>query len=96
LATGGAGDYTRDYGILYQLAGGVSNATSSTWLRTNWLGVYSGVHVGGLGDQGTGGYYWSSTGNVTSFAYDLNFNASLVYPAHTSSRLDGYAVRCVL
>ena len=47
-------------------------------------------------DQGSVGYYWSSTrGNATSM-YSLYLNTSSVYPADSYYRYIGSAIRCVL
>ena len=65
-------------------------------LRTNWLAVYAGGYVSGLGGAGSDGYYWSSTVGNAANARNLNFNASLVYPANNYNKIGGFSVRCVL
>jgi uncharacterized protein (TIGR02145 family) len=49
-----------------------------------------------LGDQGSTGYYWSSTPSG-AYAYDLFFesDSSSVYPDDSSGRAGGFSVRCV-
>jgi uncharacterized protein (TIGR02145 family) len=49
---------------------------------------------GALGNRGSNGYYWSSTGNGSN-AYRLDFNSGSVDPVYLSSRLSGFSVRCV-
>ena len=49
---------------------------------------------GSLSTQGTHGYYWASTISGTNANY-LYFNSSAVYPASTSNRAYGFAVRCL-
>ncbi|MBR0488264.1 hypothetical protein IJJ39_01145 [Candidatus Saccharibacteria bacterium] len=46
-------------------------------------------------DGGSYGYYWSSTVNGSSYAYDLFFGSGSVYPADYSSRRRGFPVRCL-
>ncbi|NDW08299.1 hypothetical protein D0T56_01315, partial [Dysgonomonas sp. 520] len=47
-----------------------------------------------LYDQGTSGFYWSSSINSTS-ASNLDFNNGSIIPASSHGRADGFAVRCV-
>ena len=42
-----------------------------------------------------GGYYWSSVGRSSSFAYDLFFGSGFFYPSHYFNRYLGLSVRCV-
>ena len=47
-------------------------------------------------NQGSGGYFWSSTAANYLYAYGLYLNSSDVHPAsHGGSRFNGYTVRCV-
>ena len=61
--------------------------------------VYSGVvYSSGINHRGSYGYYWSSTVNTSnsSYAYNLGFNSSYVYPGTDySNKYYGFAVRCV-
>ena len=45
--------------------------------------------------QGSGGRYWSSTVNYTNSAYDLRIDSSVVYPAVTADKFNGFSIRCV-
>ena len=46
-------------------------------------------------DGGDSGYYWSSTWNSSSVAYDLFFGSSDVYPQDIYLRYYGFSVRPV-
>ncbi len=50
--------------------------------------------AGTLNDQGSLGYYWSSSISGTN-SLSLNFNSSSVRPANTYNRALGLAVRCL-
>jgi uncharacterized protein (TIGR02145 family) len=52
------------------------------------------VNNGTLLNQGSYGYYWSSSPNST-LAYGLYLNSSSVYPASSNYRAYGFSVRCV-
>ena len=47
-------------------------------------------------NQGSNGYYWSSTRSIDEGMYRLSLNTSNVYPASSSYRSYGIAIRCVL
>ena len=49
---------------------------------------------GGLGSQGSYGYYWSSS-PVSTYAYYLFFYSGGVYPADYGYRAYGFSVRCL-
>lgn len=55
---------------------------------------YRGYSDGSLGNQGTVGYYWSSTPNG-SYAYSLTFDSSAVNPGYNDYHSDAFSVRCV-
>ena len=44
---------------------------------------------------GYSGYYWSSVGRNSSFAYNLNFDSGYVNPSNGTTRYYGFSVRCV-
>lgn len=57
---------------------------------------YISAANGSLYDQGTYGYYWSSTaGSSATLAYDFGFNASDFYPQGHNLKGYGSSVRCV-
>ena len=60
-----------------------------------WLARSGGVSYGSLYNTGGSGYYWSSTVNGSSNAYQLDFNSGAVYPTDSGSRNSGYSIRCV-
>ena len=47
-------------------------------------------------DQGSGGYYWSSTRNSNTGMYDLYLDTSSVTPSNYINRGNGYSIRCIL
>ena len=77
--------------------------TYSTWMgtaatNTNWLGVLSGNYASSLFNRGSVGLWSSSTALDATLIYPLQLNSSntLVYPASSSLKTVGRAVRCVL
>ena len=49
---------------------------------------------GALENAGTNGFYWSSTQNSSTNAYDMNFNSGNVNTNNNDKR-NGFSVRCV-
>jgi len=49
---------------------------------------------GALTNVGSYGYYWSASPS-SSYGYYLSFSSGYVYPESTSSRANGFSVRCV-
>ena len=49
----------------------------------------------GLYNAGDYGYYWSSVGRSSSYAYRLGFHSGGVIPSATSYRYRGFSLRCV-
>ena len=57
-----------------------------------------GGYVGpgyGLNYAGDFGYYWSSVGRSSSYAYALSFGSGGVFPSYNYYRYYGQSVRCV-
>ena len=48
-----------------------------------------------LFNAGRGGYYWSSVGRYSSYAYNLSFDSGSVDPSLYDRRYLGFSVRCV-
>ena len=48
-----------------------------------------------LRGAGNFGYYWSSVGRSSSYAYSLYFYSGYVDPSDVNSRYYGFSVRCV-
>jgi uncharacterized protein (TIGR02145 family) len=55
---------------------------------------YRSLGNGALYYQGSYGYYWSINAIATN-AYDLYFHSSNVFPANSSNRANGFALRCI-
>ncbi len=74
-----------------------ANATGSISIRSAPLYFVFGGYVSGssLGYAGSRGYYWSSTANSATGAYNLYFNSSNVNPSYNGGRYLGNSVRCV-
>ena len=74
-----------------------NNYNSSFALRSNPVNfTLSGVvHSNSRSDQGSYGYYWSSTVNSSNSAYYLNLNISDAIPADYGSKFYGFSVRCI-
>ena len=71
--------------------------TSFNKLRSNpYYFVRPGsINGGTLAYFGTEGFYWSSTANNNSLAYNLNFSSSEITPARILNRSLGRSIRCV-
>ena len=78
--------------------GSTTSSYYANWLFTGaWSGVFSGYWGNGFGSQGSNGYYWSSTAYSSTYARNLSFSSSSVFPGNrSSSEFYGRAVRCVL
>ena len=104
-ATGNGTSYTAaDFPVLNASMNAGSLTTGSTsnyyagWQFTGaWSGVFSGYWNSGFSNQGSYGYYWSSTAYSSTSAWYLDINSSGVYPGGSSgSKYYGFAVRCVM
>jgi uncharacterized protein (TIGR02145 family) len=91
LPTGGSGG---EFQSLASSLGWTSGAP--TPLFNNGLFMYSGhLGSGSFYNQGSGGYYWSSTIDGAAGAYSLTFTTTNVLPVNSSNKQSGLAVRCV-
>ncbi|MDR3298407.1 MAG: hypothetical protein LBT19_03525, partial [Candidatus Nomurabacteria bacterium] len=77
LPTGGTGG---EFQALATAIGATSDAAGSTILRSTWLGMYSGYWFNSFTNQGSFGYYWSSTQYSDTLAYNLYFYSSYNVP----------------
>ena len=87
LPTGGsAGEFRTLY----------NNYNSSTLMQgvPNFT-LSGGVDYGSVYNQGSNGYFWSSTVDDAYDAYTLYLNSSNVRPANRYDKLSGFSVRCV-
>ena len=102
MPTGGAaGEYQNLCTILNggtACANGMSMAaTGSNSIQTQLSLPLSGyVYSGSASNQGSNGYFWSSSRGNGYSMYRLYVNASSVYPQDNNYRYDGFSVRCVL
>jgi uncharacterized protein (TIGR02145 family) len=106
LPTGEGGSPTNEFQDLNNAVNSGST-NSDSGLRTTWLAQYSGVHFDrpfyndNFFDQGSYGYYWSSTQNPSYYfnAWILAFSSSVVVTnAGTGNNYTkdyGFAVRCL-
>ena len=89
MPTGGS---SGEYQSLY--AAYSSNATNfKNALRTPFSGYFL---YGRAYDQGSNGYFWSSTYGSSVTMYTLHVNSSRVFPQDYGSRYYGHSVRCIL
>ena len=76
-----------------------NNYPSSSALRSDPvnLTLSGNVYNSSRYDQGSNGYYWSSTAhsNKGVYAYDLFLTASTVYPTYYDGKNGGRSVRCI-
>ena len=104
-ATGNGISYTAaDFAVLNASMNAGSLTTGSTsnytagWKFTGaWSGVFSGYWLNGFLNQGSHGYYWSSTASSSTDARALYVDSSYVYPgSFNNNKYNGRAVRCVM
>ena len=74
-----------------------NNYNSSSALRSNPVNftLHDLVGLSSHDNQGSNGYYWSSTVDSSSDAYDLYLDTSDVYPADYGFKYLGFSVRCI-
>ena len=91
LPTGNGGEF----GALNTAINGGSTTTDAGLIGAPWLAQRGGYWGSGFNDQGSVGFYWSSTQYSSTDAYSLYFYSTNVYPANLNSKIYGFAVRCV-
>lgn len=89
--SGGGGEYQL---LNNAVNGGLTNTDAG--LRTTWLGQRTGSW-GGLGftNQGTNGYYWSSTYHSAPYGMRIRFDNTYFSTGDGDDKYRGFAVRCV-
>jgi uncharacterized protein (TIGR02145 family) len=94
-ANGGTGTNSQS-GISYT---GFWKPTSQTTVTASdpFKSLYSGyvVSAGALSNQGSNGYWWSSTQNGATYVYNLDVSTSFVNPRNYADKNYGCAVRCI-
>lgn len=107
LPTGGAGDGTTAATTPGSTAGLTNGDFQRLWSKYNNYTYFTGTSYGpqlalgglvlpsGRYNQGSYGYYWSSTVYSYNYAYSLNLSTSAVYPQDYSNKYYGFSVRCI-
>ena len=90
LPTSNGGEFT----ALNNAINSGSTATSAG-LRSTWLAQYGGVWDGAFSNQGSNGWYWSSSYDATVVPYYLQFWGSGVNPTGGTWKSQAIAVRCL-
>ena len=85
---------------------GSEKYSNLSWLLINFLNRCFQVNTvpaagwfngsASLSNEGTNGYYWSSSWNSATNGYNLNFNNGNVNPQNNNNRYYGLPVRAVL
>ena len=89
------GGNTGEYSKLAQKYG--SDATNNNSLQYNLSTPLSGYYVGNAAsNQGSYGYWWSSTYYGSNYMYNLYVNPTFVNPYYYYSRNDGRSMRCLM
>ena len=89
------GGNTREYYALAQKYG--STATETNSLQYNLFTPLSGYYGGSsANDQGSNGYWWSSTYYGSNYMYLLYVNPTVVYLSNGSTRYNGLSMRCLM
>ncbi len=92
MPTGGnSGEY---YALAQKYGGDATNANS---LQYNLSTPLSGIYYGNAaGNQGSYGYWWSSTYYNSVSMYYLNVNPTRVNPSYSYYRSNGLSMRCLM
>lgn len=77
--------------------GSISSYPAGWQFTGEWYGIFSGEMYGGLDEQGSDGYYWSSTAGSAKYASYLHFTKDSVGAGNVGiDKFFGKAVRCVM
>ena len=87
-----------EYGTLYNIYNTTRIATDTASLQYNLSTPLSGYFYkdGSALNQGTAGYFWSSTREYDYSMYSFNVSSSNVYPSSGNYRYNGQSIRCIL
>ena len=95
-------DATGEFGALDVIMGGIGAYQSAQEASNRWRSypnnfVYSGyVNDSSVNTRSSYGNYWSSSANLSNYAYYLTFGSSVVYPGtFSSNKYYGFMARCV-
>ncbi|MBR3157430.1 hypothetical protein IKF20_03360 [Candidatus Saccharibacteria bacterium] len=90
------GSTAGEHGILYNIYNTTTTATDTASLQYNLSTPLSGCFYSGSAyNQGTYGFFWSSTRYDNSYTYYLYAKSSAAYPTY-NDRSYGRSIRCVL
>ena len=96
MPTGGAsGEYLAVYNEYSGTSGTGEGSIYAKFRKALSLPLSSYFDSGSADDQGSGGYFWSSTYSNGRNMYDLNVDASDVYLQGFDDRTYGNSVRCI-
>jgi uncharacterized protein (TIGR02145 family) len=97
-ASGDFGQLDIAYGGTGAYQSGTPAQLATLWRHTGaWRGLFSGLYTTSFANQGSYGYFWSSSVVSGTYGYYAVFTSSVVYPGTGNNyRYYGLAVRCVL
>ena len=99
LPSGGSSSTDYSFAKLMNTYGYGNNSTGSTKARQYPLSyIFSGYYYWGNGNlysQGTNGYWWSTSANSSTYAYNLGMNSSGLNPQNSLNKAYGLTLRCV-
>ena len=86
------------FGGLTTAYGAANNASGSTIMRGSPMYFqYSGrAYSSGIGNVGSGGYYWSSTPSSSTNTCYLYLGSGSANPSSLNARFGGFSVRCLV
>ena len=96
LPTSNTGEYGALANAIYGSTSSTSDATQIANFRNALSLPLSGGYIGGSAyDQGSIGYFRSSTRYTDSFMYNLYVDTSSIDPSYGYGRSRGFAIRCI-
>ena len=98
-ATTGGGDYQNLYNKYSgnSTLGGSTSMTQSLTFKTALSTPLSGYfYNGSASNQGSYGYFWSSTWGSANYMFSIYANSTGASPSTSQNRYNGFTVRCLL
>ena len=91
------GEFSALANVIYGSTGSTSDAIAYANYRSALhLPLSGNVFVGEIRDQGSRGFFWSSTWGNYGSMYDLFVNTTNINPSNYNARSAGHSVRCIL